>query len=253
VRRGEEAEDGSQRYLGLSHSQPECFGGGEADRHERTKGVFLDPNSGPQALPGSTQATCFELVRRGIGSLTHPRLTIGVGLESIGAQRPVREPIGGKHGDRQAARSAKVSLHCKAFGAQEDAIPKVGPVAMEPAATSSGTVGPFTGETVAANLDREEKPDCARESNPALSTGPRSFAHGRIRHRQALTPTRFPAPLHLGHQERVRRIPRRPYGRRSSGAAHGIPNGAPTRQSSSIGRTSWISSVVGSPMASTTT
>jgi len=66
---------------------------------------------------------------------------------------------------------------------------------MEPAATSSGTVGAFTGETVAANLDREEKPDCAWESNPALSTGPRSFAHGPIRHRQALTPTRFPAPL----------------------------------------------------------
>ncbi len=44
-----------------------------------------------QARPGSTQATCFERVRRGIGSLTHPRLTIGVGLEAVGMQRPIRQ------------------------------------------------------------------------------------------------------------------------------------------------------------------
>jgi hypothetical protein len=76
--------------------QPKCFHRADGGRDERTKGVLQHFDSGSQTRPRSTQAACFDLAGRGIGSLPHPRLAISVGLEAIGLEDAVRQSAGRK-------------------------------------------------------------------------------------------------------------------------------------------------------------
>lgn len=153
-------------------------------------------DSGSQTRACSTQAACFELAGRGIGSLTHSRLAIGVGLEAIDLETAVRQPSGRQDGDRQTAGATEETEDGDAFAAGCGGVTKIEAMPMGSAPASPWTRRSLALETVVANLDRREKPESVRKRNPELFTGPRCLLHGPVRRRQPSPPTNLSAPLH---------------------------------------------------------
>lgn len=88
------------------------------------------------------QATCFELVRRGIGSLTHLRLTIRVGLEAIGVQRSVGKPAGREDRNGVAAPTTQQAMHRESLVAARSRIAPIAPVPVKLARAPHRTSGP---------------------------------------------------------------------------------------------------------------
>jgi hypothetical protein len=181
---------------GLAHACPERGPLGNRAANQLSEGLFEGRDSRGQGTPRSSEATRLHDPGRRVQALSlDPRPLVEVPLQSLGPNRPVRQPIGGQHRKSPTARPTEIALNLLLEGPLRIRIAQVTPMPVHLPPTTTGTHRRLSSELVFAQLNRATSPKSSRPIKPR-NPGPHDATHrdllSNVPHpRSHLTPQRY--------------------------------------------------------------
>ena len=170
----------------MSQGDPEFGWIRDSGRYQLAEIIAQGTDSTREPGPAPTQGSCFGLVRWGIGSLTHPCLTICESLEASGMHVTIRQQMVGQHGDRLAATRAPETSNLEALLARTVGVARIRSVPMHGAAATAVTLRLGTLNLIGPKLNRCSKAQRSVVYNDKLIRSPRNFVHKSISQRLPL-------------------------------------------------------------------